>query len=99
MTDFVYCYLSPFAVGLLAFAVVILAALAIYFIISKIYNWVIYGIDPTSLLRKNIDRVVAFSDKWVGPALVGAVLIFIVILLAFGAWDIGIQILKRFACK
>ena len=99
MTNFTYCYLSPFMVGLLAFALVVIAFLAVCFVISKTYNWVIYGVSPASLLRKNIDRVVAFSNKWVIPVLVGGFCIFIVLLLAFGAWDIGITILKRFACR
>lgn len=99
MTNFLYCYLSPFAVGLLTFAIVILAFAVVCAIISKTYNWVIYGISPVSLLRKNIDRVVAFSNKWVAPILVGAFCIFVVVLLAFGAWSTGIEILKRFACR
>ena len=99
MTDFVYCYLSPFAVGLLGFLVAIGALYAICTIISKTYNWVIYDIPPAGRLRNSIDWLVAFSDKWVIPALVGGFCIFIVILLAFGAWGLGIEILKRFACK
>jgi len=99
MTDFTYCYLSPFLVGLLAFALAIIALISVCFVISKTYNWVICGVSPSSLLRKNVDRLVAFSNKWVAPVLVGAFCIFVVILLAFGAWDIGINILKRFACK
>ncbi len=99
MTDFTYCYLSPFLVGLLALALVIIALLLVCFVISKTYNWVIYGVSPSSLLRKNVDRLVAFSEKWVAPVLVGAFCIFVVVLLAIGAWSIGLDILKRFACK
>ena len=96
---FVYCYLSPFAVGLLGFLVVIGACGAICTIISKTYNWVIYDISPVGRLRNSIDYLVAFSDKWVAPILVGAFCIFIVVILAIGAWSTGIQILKRFACR
>ena len=96
---FVYCYLSPFAVGLLGFAVAICALWAVCIIISKTYDWVVHDVSPASLLRKNIDRGVAFSNKWVIPILVGGFCIFVVIVVAFGAWDIGIKILKRFACK
>lgn len=96
---FVYCYLSPFAVGLLGFLVVIGAFGAICAIISKTYNWVIYGVSPGSLLRKNVDRLVAFSNKRVVPVLVGAFCVFVVVVVAVGAWSVGIDILKRFACK
>jgi len=99
MSDFVYCYLSPFVVGLLAFAIAIVAFILVCYVISKTYNWVIYGVSPTSRLRKNIDRLVAFSNKRIIPVLVGGFCIFIVLLLAFGAWDLGLEILKRFACK
>lgn len=99
MTDFIYCYLSPFVVGLLGYLVAIGALVAVCAVISKTYDWVIYGTSPASVLRKNIDRAVAFSNKWVIPVLVGGLCIFIVLLLAFGAWQIGIEILKRFACK
>jgi hypothetical protein len=97
--NFVYCYLSPFVVGLLGFLVAIGALVAICTIISKTYNWVIYDIAPVGRLRKSIDWVVEFSTKWVIPVLVGGFCIFIVLLLAFGAWSLGLDILKRFACK
>jgi len=99
MTNFAYCYLSPFVVGLLAFAVVIGAFAAICAIISKVYNWVIYDVSPVSRLRKTIDRVIEWLSKWFWPVFVGASCIFIVVIVAFGAWDVGIKILKRFACK
>lgn len=98
MTDFVYCYLSPFAVGVLGFLVAIGAIIAICAIISKIYNWVIYDISPVGRLRNSIDWLVAFSDKWVKPILAGAFCVFVVVLLAIGAWSIGLDILKRAAC-
>lgn len=99
MTDFTYCYLSPFLVGLLGFFVAIGALVAICSIIGRIYNWVIYDISPVGRLRSSIDWLIAFSNKWVFPVLVGAFCIFVVIVVAVGAWDIGIDILKRFACK
>lgn len=99
MTNFTYCYLSPFLVGLLTFAIWILAAVLICHIISKVYNWVIYDVSPVGRLRKTIDRIVALSGKWLAPILVGAFCIFVVVIVAFGAWNVGIEILKRFACK
>ena len=99
MDNFTYCYLSPFVVGLLTFAVVIGAFAAICAIISKVYNWVIYDVSPVGRLRKTIDRIVALSGKWLAPILVGAFCIFVVVIVAFGAWNVGIEILKRSACK
>ena len=99
MTGFMYCYLSPFVVGLLAFLVAIGALVAICTIISKTYDWVVYDLSPVGRLRNSIDWLVAFWDKRVIPVLVGGFCIFIVVLLAIGAWSIGIEILKRFACR
>ena len=99
MDNFTYCYLSPFVVGLLAFAIVIGAAAAICAIIYKVYNWVIYDIPPLGRLRTTIDRIVVLWGKWAAPFFVGAFCIFIVVAMAFGAWSIGIEILKRYACK
>jgi len=96
MTNFTYCYLSPFVIGLLASAVALSAFAAVCAIISKVYNWVIYDISPVGRLKK---RVVAWSGKWLTPILVGLFCIFIVVNVAVGVWGLGIEILKRFACR
>lgn len=85
--------------GLLAVCIVIGAVIAICFVISKIYNWVIYDISPIGRLRKTVDWFVEWWNKWVIPVLVGAFCIFVVCLLAFGAWSLGLDLLKRFACR
>ena len=85
--------------GLLSFALAVVALISGFAVFSKTYDWVIHGVSPGSLLRKNLDRLVSFSNKVVAPVLIGAFCIFVVIVVAVGAWDIGIDILKRFACQ
>lgn len=96
---FTYCYLSPFVVGLLGFGLIILVAAAVCMIISKVYNWIIYDVSPVGRFRKSIDRLFKWFDKWVLPVLAGGFCIFVVFLLAHGAWSIGLEILKRAACR
>jgi H+/Cl- antiporter ClcA len=94
---FVYCYLIPFLVGAFAILATIGAVVGICGAISKVYNWVIYGASPKARLR--VDRIVEWSNKWLLPVLVVAFCIFILIILIFGVWGMGLELLERVECR
>ena len=95
MSNFVYCYLSPFLVGLLALAAAIAGVGVVCFIYVQIEGWYRYAVSPVHKAKKVLGKVA----HWTGQVLASLVLLFFAALLGFGAWAIGIDILKRFVCK
>lgn len=93
--DFLYCYLTPFMVGLLAAACVVAAGVFLVIILIKIDEW--YA-DKGIRLPK-LRKTVAFTEKWVKRIFYTAIAIVTAIVLGMGLWDVGLRILKRVACK
>ncbi len=95
MTDFLYCYISPFMVGLLAAACVVAAALFLVYILVQISEW--YGDKGISLPK--LRKTVTFTEKWVKRIFWTAIAVVATLALGVGLWDIGLKILKRVACR
>lgn len=99
MDNFVYCYLSPFMLGLLwVIAIVvglICAIAAICFVGAKIKERYDRNIPYYSMTNK----IVGGIGKWTNRILMTFVVVFFITIISSGIWGLGIEILKRFACK
>lgn len=99
MDNFVYCYLSPFMLGLLwVIAVVvglICAIAAICFVGGKIKERYDRNIPYYSITNK----IVGGIGKWTNRITTTLGIVFFVTLISFGIWDLGLAILKRVACR
>ena len=99
MDNFVYCYLSPFLLGLLAvvaiFAGFILALAIICWVGAVIHKWFTYDLPTYGATKKIMGEL----GKWTTRIFFTLVVVMLAAIFAFGMWDMGIEILKRFACK
>ena len=92
---FVYCYLSPFAVGLLAAVAVVSAALFFAFLMTKVSDWY----ENKGFRNIKTAKAVTAIEKWGKRIWYTFIIGFCAVCLGAGIWELGIHILKRFACK
>lgn len=95
MTDFVYCYLSPFAVGLLAAVALIAGLLFFVWLMFKMSDWY----QDKGFRRLKVGKVVTSIEKWGGRIFYTLVIAFFAVFLGAGIWQLGLRLLKRVACK
>ena len=99
MDNFVYCYLSPFVVGLLLVVAVIVgilgAAAGIIFVGEKIKELYNRSIPYYSVTKK----IVRGIGKWTERIIVTLLIAIFTIGVSWIFWQAGLDILKRFACK
>lgn len=95
MTDFVYCYLSPFAVGLLAAVAIVCAALFFVYLLTKVSDWY----ENKGFGNIKLAKTVTVVEKWGKRIWYTFVIGFCAIFLGAGIWELGLRILKRVACK
>lgn len=99
MDNFVYCYLSPFVVGLLLAAAIIAgivgATVGILFVgekIKELYDRRIPYYGVTRTITRGI-------GKWTGRIIVTALIGLFTFGFSWLFWQAGLDFLKRFACK
>ena len=99
MDNFLYCYLSPFLVGLLALMAIVLAIIGvialIYFLGSAAdekYSDFVWGHATVKRISDGIGRVFQ-------KAIVLTLVISFGTLFAFLFWSVGLDILKRVVCR
>ena len=102
MDNFLYCYLSPFLVGLLT-----IAAGIVGFVIVVVF--IFWGWDKISYKIKYNDRgfrrhsAAGDAARKIGNGFLNILMIVCVVMLgiiiSFGAWQLGLDILKRIMCK
>lgn len=95
MTDFVYCYLSPFVVGLLAIVAIICAALFFAYLVWKVYD----RYENKGFRNIKVAKTVTAIGKWGGRIFYTLVIAMFAVIFGVGMWDLGLKILKRVACK
>ncbi len=95
MTDFLYCYLSPFAVGLLAAVAIVCAALFFVYLMTRVSDW--YGNKGFENIK--LAKTMTAIEKWGKRIWYTFVIVFCAVFLGAGIWTLGLRILKRVACK
>ena len=103
MDNFLYCYLSPFLVGLVAVVAVILGGLALIilaFIIGEAvgdrYSAYMWDHDKLRGGIKSATEPIGKAVKIIIGSLIAAMFI---LLFSFLFWEVGIDILKRIVCR
>ena len=99
MDNFLYCYLSPFLVGVLAFAAIVLGVIGvlalIYFLggaVGDKYSDIVWGHATVKRVTDGVGRIVQIV---IGVLLVGSFGTLFIWLF----WLMGLDILKRLVCK
>ena len=95
MDNFLYCYLSPFVLGVLIVVSACTGVVGAAYVFDKIKNWYKYGIPHNNTAKEIANRV----GGWLINITLIITLIGVAIIFGVGMWAIGIEILKRFACK
>ncbi len=95
MTDFVYCYLSPFAVGALAIVAILCAVLFFVYLMTKVSDWY----QNKGFRSIKLAKTVTAIEKWGQRIFYTLVIAFFAVIFGVGMWELGLYILKRVACK
>ena len=99
MNDFLYCYLSPFLVGLLTIAACIFGILAFIWLLVLIGTFISEKYNHKVPYYSKVNTVVKGIGTW-GYRIVMTILYsLLATMFGFLFWETGIAILKRVMCK
>ena len=99
MDNFIYCYLSPFLVGLLTVVAIVVGIIAIIALLYYAGKGLEKGYDYTLKGYPTVKRTLSSVSDWITNGLL------VVFIIMFGAtiahlfWTMGIDIHKRIFCK
>jgi len=103
MENFLYCYLSPALVGLVSLIAIFVGglagALALIWLSERIGDWFRYSIPVYTKAGKTAHKVVKGISRTFQFIVLTIVGICVAVTITYGAWVLGIDILKRFVCK
>lgn len=99
MNDFLYCYLSPFLVGLLTVVAVIFGALMVGWLLILIGTFISEKYNHNIPYYSKVNTAVRGIGTWAYRIVMTLVGIVFASLVGMLFWQVGIDILKRFACK
>ena len=97
MQDFLYCYLSPTLVGLVAFIAVILGIVGVIWFLGWTYTLFSDRVNIT-LSRKAYEALETTATIALN-ILVGIFALLLGSLLVYSAWGFGLSLLKRVMCQ
>ena len=94
MDGFGYCYLTPTLVGLVLFIAVIFAVVAVVWGLGWLYEYHLSNIT----VSKKAYEIINTTSTWALNIFGILLLLLLAAILLFGAWDVGIWLLKRVTC-
>lgn len=99
MDNFLYCYLSPFMVGMVTVISVFVAAIFVVFLLIMFGQKIYEIFDHKVPYYSTASKLVRGTGTWIYRILMGIIVLVFVAMFGNIFWETGIEILKRFVCR